>query len=411
MKKTFLFACISISLSISCTDPQKESGALSAIDIEGALENLTAFKVSDFGKTIRYVPLETTDDCLVGRDPNVKVLRDYIIVEANKQCLLFDKKDGRFIAEIGHIGQDPEAFSSASGMTDEGEEFLYFGRAPDNLIKYDMKGNFCGSMALDPLPLASCFLLTDSVIVGYYNLLNQFGNITLSFSDRKGALLDTMSFPNAKTTASADNIMNISVFTESDLYGNWSKKGAVVIDYKDDKKCILNLEAKTLWRSNGDIRFKESFVDTIYSVRNRELIPSMIFHTGKWQWPEEERTSKAHTGERIFVAYVSENSTFVFFQCIKGFYADKPVLYNGLYHKKTGETRLALSSNAIRDDLTDFMPFKPFSIGTSGEFVSYVEAGTIQDWLEDHPEAMHNDRLAFLKEFEEDMNPVIILVE
>ena len=57
------------------------------------------------------------------------------------------------------------------------------------------------------------------------------------------------------------------------------------------------------------------------------------------------------------------------------------------------------------------MPFTPLGISTAGEFVSYVEAYVIMEWMEGHPEAKNNEKLAFLKEIDAEMNPVVILIE
>jgi hypothetical protein len=382
------------------------------IDIEAGLQNTTKFNISDFGKSIRYIPLETTDESLIGNKPVFKVLKNHIVVEVNNRCLLFDKKDGRFISAIGHIGQDPEAYSSVSCWTDEKEEFLYFIRQPNQLIKYDMKGTFCGKTEFPSSPgLASYYLLTDLEIIGHYTGINNSGNLVLGFFDKEGVLLDTVPLLTSEIENSFDNIESISVTKGDFTYGNWGKTGVIIIDYKNDKKQIITANAATLWKNKKEIRFKESFVDTIYTIVNHKLIPSITFHTGKWHWPEQERTSKNKTNERIFIADVSENNTFIFFQCIKGFYSDEPVLYNGLYNKKTGETKLAKNSDVIKDNLTGFMPFNPQNMSTSGEFASLIEAGNIMEWLEEHSEAKENKKLAFLKEFNEDMNPVIVLVE
>ncbi len=407
-----LFTSILISLLASCTNQENSMTHSNIIDIEAGLKNITKLKVSDFGKTIRYIPLETTNDCLIGNNPIVKVLKNYIVIEANKSCFLFNKKDGSFISSIGHIGQDPEAYSSAFCWTDEKEHFLYFIRQPNQLIKYDMKGHFTGKTEFSsPSGLAGYYLLTDSEIIGYYNGLNNINNSCLAFFDTNGALIDTLPPLLSKTEESINDILSISVIRGSDIYGNWTKTGAVIIDYKDDKKQIIAPDAAVLWKNDGNIRFKENFIDTIYTITNRELTPSIIFNTGKWHWPEQERTSKNKTNERIFIANVSENNTYIFFQFIKGLYADTPTLYNGLYNKKTGETKLAKNSDAIEDNLTNFMPFNPLSISTSGEFASLIETGDIIEWLEEHPEAKENKKLTFLKDVNDDMNPVIVLVE
>ena len=408
-KNLFTFALL---LIVSCTSHKKDSSGSNVIDVVGGLQNITMLKTSDFGKTIRYIPLETTDDCLIGNNPIVKVLKNHIIVEVNRRCLLFDKKNGNFISEIGHIGQDPEAYSSSFSWTDEKEEFLYFTSAPDKLLKYDMQGNFAGKIEIPSPPgPAAYYLVTNSEIIGYYNGINSSGNYTLAFLDKTGTFTDTIPSLLTKPEETTADIINISVTKGNTVYGNWTKTGAIIINYKNDKKQIIAADATTLWNYNGNYRFKENFVDTIYTISGRELIPSITFKTGKWQWPENERLSKNNNSERVFISDVSENNTFVFFQCIKGLYTDDPILYNGLYNKKTGETQLGKNSDSVHDDLTGFIPFKPYSISTSGEFVSFVEAIDIIEWIEKHPEFKNNAKLTFLQNFNDDMNPVIVLVE
>ena len=411
MKTTLLFACIIIVFS-ACTNQEKDISKLKTIDIEGGMQNLTKLKASDFGKSIRYIPLETTDDCLIGNKPVVKVLKNHIVIEVNRRCLLFDKKNGSFISEIGHIGQDPEAYTSASSWTDEKEDYLYFNKMPDKMIKYGMNGVFAGKIDFPTPPgLASHYLLTATEIVGYYNGINNSGNHTLTFFDNEGILKDSIPQLLTNLAETVEDILDISVTKGDSTYGNWSKTGAIIINYKNDKRLIIAAEAATLWNNNGNIRFKENFIDTIYTICERKLIPDIAFNTGKWHWPESERMSKRNNGERIFISDVSESNSFVFFQCINGLYTDEPILYNGLYNKKTGETKLSRYTDKIQDDLTGFMPFKPLSMSTSGEFVSLIEAIDIIEWTEEHPEAKNNSGLSFLKNFNDDMNPVIVLVE
>ncbi|MDR2148119.1 MAG: DUF4934 domain-containing protein, partial [Tannerella sp.] len=144
MKLKILWSGIVMLLLFSCNNQGNVTKESNVIDVEHGMENLTRLKTSDFGQKIRYIPLETTDEGLVGGNPVVKVFKKYIVVEAQKSCLLFDKSDGRFIAKIGHVGQDPAAYSGEFSWMDEKEEFLYFHHQPNQLVKYDTEGNFCG---------------------------------------------------------------------------------------------------------------------------------------------------------------------------------------------------------------------------------------------------------------------------
>ena len=417
----FFIACLLFFVSCKNQEKNIHSGI---IDIEQGLQNLTRLKTSDFGKTIRYIPLETTNDGLVGRNPVVKVLRDYIVVEYGNQysaqaCLLFHKDDGRFIAEVGHSGQDPESFTSHFSWTDETETFLYFQRSPNQLVKYDMQGNYGGNVRFSTSSLASYYLLNDSEIIGYFGGMNQQGktnSFSIGFFDRDGILIDSIPslFPET-TPMTPDEVVNANILTAGgrgrEIFGIWGYTGTMILNYKNDRRQVIASNAARIWKHDGNIRFKEEFVDTLYTISDRKLVPSIVFNTGKYHWPVEERLSTKNTNERIFIADISENNTFVFFQCIKGMNSDAPVLYTGLYNKHTGKTRISNNSDAIEDDLTHFIPFTPLGLSTSGEFVSLVEAYKIMEWMEEHPEAKNNEKLTFLKGLDGEMNPVVILIE
>ena len=413
MRNILLFTS-ALFLLASCAEQKKDNSSMNVIDIEKSMQNVTKLKLSDFGKTIRYIPLETTADCLIGNNPIVKVLKYHIIVESDRKCFLFDKKDGKFISIIGHTGQDPEAYTSNFSYTDEKEEFLYFVQRPDNLIKYDFTGNFSGKIPFPvPLESASHFLINNNEIIAHHNGgISSSNNFTLAFHDKTGALKDTtdLLLPSLKLDDVMD-ILGINVIRGGDIYGCWAYTGAIIINYKNDKKHIFAPNAATLWNHDGNIRFKENFIDTIYNINAGKLTPYIAFNTGSWSWPVNERTSNNNNSKRVFVSYVKENDSFVFFQCITGLYTDEPVVYSGLFNKKTGETTFGKNSDYIQDDLSGFMHFKPKAMSTSGEFVSLVDAFTIMEWVKENPEAKNNDKLSFLKDFDDEMNPVIILIE
>lgn len=93
---------------------------LEAIPLGVAFENQTELKTSDCFKKIRYVALETTDSCLVGQGAYATILNDWIVVTSGRdRCQLFDKKTGRFIRSVGHVGKILKAIrmSTEDGRT------------------------------------------------------------------------------------------------------------------------------------------------------------------------------------------------------------------------------------------------------------------------------------------------------
>ncbi|MDR2232170.1 MAG: DUF4934 domain-containing protein [Tannerella sp.] len=410
MKYPAIIALFGIVLLISCNNQGNKTVDRSVINIEQGLQGLTRLKTSDFGKNIRFIPLETPDNGLIGRTPIINVLNNYIVVESQRTCLLFDKKEGSFIAEIGHFGQGPQEYTDAFSWTDEKEEFLYFRRAPNTLLKFDMQGNFGGQIQFTPLGLASYYEWDDTGIIGYFDGMNMSGQNMLGFYDKDGLLKDSIPHFSPTSQIATDQIAGISVFRDT-LYGIWSRTGVINIDFKNDDKQLITQNAAKMWRYNGNVRFKEDFVDTIYTVSDNKLTPYMTFQTGQYHWPIEDALSSKNTDERVFIAAVTENDDHVFFQCIKGLYTDHQVLYNGLFDKKTGEIKLSDNNEEIEDDLTGFIPFKPLGVSTTGEFVSLVESWKVMEWLEKHPEAQSNENLSFLRGMNAEMNPVVILIE
>ena len=434
MKRIILIATILILIKFlfSMNSQGNKTSDAIEINVERGLRNLSRLKVSDFGKTIRYIPLETTDASIIGANPVVKVLRDFIVIEyqtpaapnlhsATGVCLLFSKKDGRFISQIGHFGQDPAAYTNCFSWTDENEEFLYFQRLPDQLIKYDMKGNFCGKISFLSSGLASYYAITNSEIIGYFDQLSHYhSQSSLRIFDKNGVLKDSVSsfFPNIKITEEIAGITIIRGTAAQSIYGSWARTGVVILYYKNGDKQITPMNTARMWKNNNTTRIKPDFVDTIFTVSGSKLIPSFVFNSGRFRWPVQERRRTRNTNERIFIADISENNNCVFFQCIRGLYAGleendktRPVLYHSLYDKKTGEIKIGRNSDAIEDDLNRFMPFKPSGMSTTGEFFSYVEAWEVMNWLDKNPQAKNNARLSFLKGLDAEDNPIVILIE
>lgn len=425
MKRNLIIATILLLFSFSVNSQKNRVMNPAVIDIENGLKNLSDLKVSDLGKTIRYIPLETPDDGLIDKDPVVKVLRNYIVVESGSllsrgSCLLFSKEDGRFITKIGHIGQDPGAYTDCFSWADEKEEFLYFERKPDQLVKYDMKGNFCGKVKFSS-SVASYYLITDSEIIGYFDAFNilslSSSQYSLGIFKKDGHLKDSVPSFFPYTTPFTDDIFQTNLMNGTILYGSfgsWTRAGAFVFEYTPARQIrqVNALHAARIWKNDKNIRYKQDFIDTIYTVSGSKLIPSIVFNMGKYHWPVQERSEK-NSNEWIFIADISKNTRFIFFQCIRGMFSrgSGHILYNGLYNKKTAETKLSKHKDGIEDDLTCFMPFKPLGMSTSGEFISLVEVWEVMDWLKKHPEAKNNKNLSFLKDLDEEMNPVVILIE
>lgn len=420
MKTPFLLCGLFAAITLASCKGNSQPAEVEIIDVVAGVDHPAELKVSDLGKTIRYIPLETTDSCLVGNNPEIKVMNDKLLVYTRLQCLLFDRATGKFICSIGHVGNDPEAYSTTAPYLNPQNQMLYFNRHPGQLVKYDLTGKYRGTITIPSLtpnqeegakvnrPSLNGYLFSDSVITGH--CANGFGekcySSLISFTE-SGVLLDTLPalLPDWGM-GQPDDIASIAVRKGFGLMG-----GIIYVRYKDGNQNICAPGSDAIWQNKGELRLKELFTDTIYTVKGGKFEKYKVFNTGKYHWPTAERTQQENNADRLLVSYATESEHTLYFQLIRGLYTDKHILYNGVYNKETRTTTIALAENAFVDDLMHLMPFTPTFINDKGEYAALVQAFDVAAWLEEHLENSTAPEINALKRLGEDSNPVVVLVE
>lgn len=413
MKKALIYVTGAIGLMLAACQPSaqkvKEDG-LVHIDVAGAMEDLTELKISDLGTRVRYVPLETNDSCLIGRNPEIKVLDKQILVKSGDDLFSFDKETGRFLNAIGHVGDDPEGYQQGGLPTyNDRNGLLYFVRQPDQLQKYDLQGNYRGKdIVPTPPAMPTDYAFIDTLAVGYYNNFGQQNthNRSLAFFTETGELTDTMnSLLPALPPMGITDIDRIYV----KKFGNM---GAIFTHFQNGTASASIAGVPLLWKVEGKLCFKEIFSDTLYNiVRPGSIVPYAVLETGKWHFPAEARQETSGSGNKLLPTIVWENDSIVFFQCVRGLYEDEPEVLNGIYNKTVRTTHMAQESQGIADDVNGFLPFHPNTCGTQGEFAQIVEVSEVLEWLDGHPEAKDNPAFTSLLHLNEENNPIVILVE
>ena len=397
MKRKFLFSFLGACLLAACADTARQpAGDMAVIDVAAAMDNLAPLKLSELGATVRYVPLQTTDSCLIGNKPTLTVAGDYILVQSGEECLAFDKQTGRFVAAIGHRGEDPQAYSNAFPHYNGQNGLVYFVRYPDKLQQYDLAGRYVGQTTVPTPPaIPSDFAFADTAVVGYYSNIAQQGSNgrSLLLFSGQGTVLDTV--PAILPPLPPMQTKDIAAI-------NITKVGLAAMAYTrfQDGTASGNLiGCPTLWACDGEIHFKEQFIDTVYALKGNRLQPVLAFHTGKWRLGAEARQEASDTNDKLLPVTVLETPDKVFFQCARGIY-DKPA----------GTTRMASAKDGLTDDLNQFLPFTPQACSPQGEYVGYLSAEDVVVWMEDHPEAKNNSALAPLVGVKAEDNPVVVIV-
>ena len=156
MKKTsILYSFAAIALCAFTFGCQSEKTSESVIDLEATAREPKPFTQSDLPGTVSFIPLETTDSSLIGMSANIQVSANRILVSSTNQPLLvFDKKTGRFLNQIGQKGEGPEGyaddgFGNLFYWLDQQQEVVYLlGINGHSLLRYDLSGRFLGKTTL-----------------------------------------------------------------------------------------------------------------------------------------------------------------------------------------------------------------------------------------------------------------------
>ena len=106
---------------------------------------ISEVNTSDLIKDIRFIPLETTPDNLIGSiSKTIKNKDRYYILDARiaKKILVFDTK-GKYLFSFGKIGKGPEEFTKLVDISiDSKNDVIYLLDNGRKIIKTDLNGEF-----------------------------------------------------------------------------------------------------------------------------------------------------------------------------------------------------------------------------------------------------------------------------
>lgn len=414
MKKQTWLGGILASLLTACSPSVQNEKAEGQIDVLLAFENLTELKVSHLGKTIRYVPLETTDSSLVV-GVQVGLLDDKILIASGnrteRHCFLFDRESGKFIREIAQDGQGPKDYSLPFPIVHPVTKNLHFRRYVGKLLEYNQEGEYLGEISMDKIYSRSITpFVTESEVFVYEGNTAAKPNINgcLYQYDKTTERMDTIAVFLQKENLEEKKIKGMKSYSGTDKYGLFGYNGKFMFEYMDGTKVFYPSKFDVLWSSGKDVYFREVFSDTIFRIKDKTLEPARIFNLGERHFPVERHGKSEGTKDYLTVTYVMETSDKIYFQCVEDMYGAFHV-YNGLYWKENDE--VIMGQGDFTDDLTNFIPFRPIVHTEKGEFAGILKVEQIQEWLEEHPEVKLEGALAPLKDLAFDANPVVVIVE
>lgn len=375
----FLFFIAGWCCSIFCQQ-------IPVLDLSFAIKHPEKITLNNFVESITYIPLETTYDCLVDKNPKVFVTKEYIITITTYTCLVFNRKNGEFIREIRHYGRGPGEYQSTRGLFNYNILAYYFKNQNGDLVKYTMDGVFRGNIRIPgyndsfnstSYPMNFSFL-NDSVIVCDFLIATGTESNALMIFDEKGKVFKL--FPNK-------NIQDTK------------------------QKYTLRTGETSFYHFNDNLFFQNMYNDTVFRIDLNKITPYFILNRGQHSPPFESKWwlfEKQLQSNFISQPQYFENKRFISFN----FYIGRNKFF-ALYDKPSEILKVSENKTGIKNDLDGFMNITFDLMNLEGELIGLIQANELVNLMEKNPEKNNvlKPELQKLRNIKMEDNPVIVIAK
>ena len=361
----------------------KEEKQFYELDIRKSLSNIKEVKLSSLVKDIRYIPLETTPECLLSKIRKIELFNNYIFLIDKKGLYQFDF-NGKFIRQVGSFGPGPGEYGIAlnfSIIRNSGEIILY-AYPSGSIIVYDLKsGLYKRSFRLRfdigdlvEFPFGKITFLTPNEPITE----RLYTNNEIYVCDSMGRVLDSIPDSRPGIQGNITSLVRSYIRKEELYYMDCFQDSLSILSQHLKKRTYVN------FRMDNKIKGNE--------IHLKKLI-------GKVQFPDFLSIDKFLESEKNF---------FISIQCGIGLYVDEDII-NLLYDKTTGEL---FSTPNISNDIDRGMPFWPEYI-FDNIMIEYYQPFQILEQYESNMGKVKysDDFINLVKSIKINDNPVLMICD
>ena len=368
MKYLFSFLCLCCGLSVSAQKPV-------VINLAKAIsESPKEIMLNELASDIRYVPLETTDDCLMNNEFYIMQYTGEDIITSG--IFHFDK-NGKFLNKIGSKGQGPEEYlQDLFAFGDWKNKFLYV-QNWTTLTCYGFDGTFVRSIPTPQLNMGAAGLFDENHIL-YSN--------DIYYADKANPIqLYMVDSQNGKTVSKWRGHLE-----ENKKYGMILTSRDFMYNYDNSlfyKPALENVIFKILSPKKRQLVYKFDCSGKDIDVSADEVDPKKRFQFLSVYWAKE-------TAQYLFVNYGMKNISRL-----------------GIYDKE----KKTFTNVTIKDNLAGGYDIHPAWTSDDNHLLMvYYAGGLLQDKEKRYSTGLLPERKKeldeLLKNIKEDDNPVVILV-
>ena len=368
MKYLFSFLCLCCVLSVSAQKPV-------VINLAKAIsESPKEIMLNELASDIRYVPLETTDDCLMN---NEFYIMQYTGEDIITSCIFHFDKNGKFLNKIGSKGQGPEEYLQGLFAFGDWKNKLLYVQNWTTLTCYGFDGTFVRSVPTPQLNMGAAGLFDENHIL-YSN--------DIYYADKANPIqLYMVDSQNGKTVSKWRGHLE-----ENKKYGMILTSRDFMYNYDNSlfyKPALENVIFKILSPKKRQLVYKFDCSGKDIDVSADEVDPKKRFQFLSVYWAKE-------TAQYLFVNYGMKNISRL-----------------GIYDKE----KKTFTNVTIKDNLAGGYDIHPAWTSDDNHLLMiYYAGGLLQDKEKRYSTGLLPERKKeldeLLKNIKEDDNPVVILV-
>ncbi|MDE6265233.1 MAG: DUF4934 domain-containing protein [Paramuribaculum sp.] len=413
MKLKFITPLLAGITITACNSSSHTDDKQNIINVADAIENPSPVTTSKLGSTIKYVPLETSDTCLIAGGTIMSATPDKIIVSnfgSEPAILVFDLHTGKFLNRVGQHGNGPEDFNNPYHVADAEGNRIYV-RSPNGkgMLAYTTEGEYTGKILPELNVWDYGYITFSDSVVTIATHPKENGN-------RAGGIMHY--------TLSGERIDSMGIFNGQKYkqpfptgftgYTDY-KRFPGLLGYQDQTLVQVTNQDKTYicpsirqYNVNGETHIKEVLCDTVYRLTSQGAEPVLIFDMGANSFPVEDMNARPIGSSTLLVTDMLETKDQVIFGLSRGWPINEDHSeFIGLYDRATGKTIISPASEGIADDLSGFMPFRPSMTNSRGDLIGVLTPEEIETWFEEHPDT---PRPEWLDNIKIDDNPVLVII-
>lgn len=384
--KSLIFIVFSILFIQSLCAQSGNKSKVTILNLAESFSKQQEVSLSKFVDKITYIPLETNPEALIPEFGHFEVTEEFVIAKTGDRgkfrILLFDRKTGKFIRQIGKQGRGPGEFHIWSPLPfNPVKKELYAIGASGEILVYNLSGSYIDKIQdkmLSTITHAFYSTIDSNIFVGYVPNFSGLEKKKLVLLSKEGVL---KIFPNYLTWKSE------------------SKSGTIVAPF----------DFVQFYRWDNKVNFIEAYCDTLYQITIDSLLPRYFFDWGKYNAPYSKQTD-IKWYDYFFIMDIDENKNYIFFRCV---YLKED--YTGFIDKRNNNVTFckigASGTSALKDDISGLMDVIPKDFTQENEMVYVIQPVKLMKWLKENPEKAENARnkLSWLKNIDEFSNPVIAI--